>query len=116
MTKNKQVLIRLTNDDKELAKHVSSEILGKENISKLFVKMLHSTAKNQPILTDVQLATFRLAVCQLSGIARNLNQVTRRLNSEEVVSLDNLGSHYLESLKDYIYKLNNEFKKIINNK
>jgi len=115
MAKKNRLEIRISNTDKELARQLSQEILGDINLSKLFIKMLHATSTTKPIILDEQLVDFRLAVRQLSGIARNLNQVTRRLNSDDNVSLEPLGNNYLATLTQYVCQLNDQFKLIINN-
>lgn len=113
MTKDKRVEIRLSSDDKKLAQSLSFMILGKNNTSKLFIKLLRSAENKTPIILDDQLVDFRKAVGQLSGIARNLNQITRRVNSEDVITKDMLSISYLTSLKDYVTGVNNELKKLI---
>lgn len=113
MSKDKYLLIRLTESDKQLARQTSLNVLGKENISRLFLKMLNNTANNSPILSNEQLVDFRLAVSQLSGIARNLNQITRRINSVDIITQDTLSIKYLESVRNYIDEVNNQIKKIV---
>lgn len=115
MTKNNRLEIRISTADKALARQLSQEILGDINLSKLFIKMLHTIHTTKPIIIDEQLIDFRLAVRQLSGIARNLNQVTRRLNSDDNISLEPLGNNYLTTLTQYVCQLNDEFKLLINN-
>lgn len=113
MTKDKLFLIRVTEHEKKLAKATSVKILGKENVSKLFIRLVTSASTKLPVIQDDQLVDFRKAVGQLSGIARNLNQIARRVNSEDIITKDTLSISYLMTLKDYVTNVNNEFKKII---
>lgn len=113
MAKDKLFLIRVTEHEKTLAKATSIKILGKENVSKLFIRLVNSASTNLPVIQDDQLIDFRKAVGQLSGIARNLNQIARRVNSEDIITKDTLSISYLMTLKDYVANVNNEFKKII---
>ena len=115
MIKNSRLEIRISTKDKELAKALSKNFFGDINLSKLFVKLLHATNEKRPIILDEQLIDFRLALRQLSGIARNLNQVTRRLNSDDNFTPNQLGTNYLASLKQYISSLSEEFKRVLDN-
>lgn len=113
MTKDKFLIIRVTEADRQLAKETSFKLFGKRNVSRLFTKMLNKTANNSPIISDESLTDFRMAVSQLSGMARNLNQITRRINSDDAMTGDYLSMKYLNTISIYIQDVNNQIKKII---
>lgn len=113
MVKCSRVEIRISEHDKRLASEISFNMFGQQNISKLFIKLLHSASYKKPIILEEQLVDFRLAVRQLSGIARNLNQVIRKLHTDDNLPQDFLNDRYLNSLKEYVVSVNNELKTLI---
>ncbi len=67
-----------------------------------------------PDLIDKELKEFREAVKQLTGIARNLNQITARINKDNALKTP-LTDEYLKRIKEQVIEVNNRLKSYVNN-
>lgn len=88
--------IRVTDDEKLFAEELSLKVFGKQNTSKLVVKLLREACGNA-YLADKELQEFKQAVRNLTGISRNLNQITRLIHMDKKAP-DTLTANYLKAL------------------
>lgn len=108
--KNRPVaLTRLT--QKEAKK--LDEIAKKYGLTrgKMFRKISREIINNEPDLFNEELQEFRKTVRQLSGIASNLNQLTRAVNSHQVKMIS--GEEQFEVLKKSVDDLREELNRYI---
>lgn len=94
--------IRVTEDEKAIAEALSEEIFGKQNTSKLIVKLIREAGGAGPYLASKELQEFKLAVRNLTGISRNLNQITRLMHMEKRAP-DSLTVNYLKSILSNVH-------------
>ena len=109
MQKTKSMRVRLTDEEWQHAELASQALFGNQNKSKLIRKLLRDYIGMGPDLTSLEMKEFREAVRQLTGISRNLNQITSRINSDEK-QLSNLSEHYLDNIKNYVNSVNDTLK------
>ena len=107
MPKTTPVRIRMTHDEVKAIEEVSVNLLGRINISKVVRKATRDFLNFGPDLLDLQMAEFRLAVRQLSGISNNLNQVAKAINSDQN-NLSRVRIEHLNSLRISVDTLNNK--------
>ena len=112
MQKTKSMRVRLTDEEWQQAESASESLFGNKNKSQLIRKLLRDYIGMGPDLTDVEIKEFREAVRQLTGIARNLNQITLRINSDEK-KLSNLSENYMNEVMSHVNIVNNTLKKYI---
>ena len=112
MNKTNSMRIRLTEGEWQEAETASLRLLGTSNKSRLMRKLLRDYVGMGPDLTQVQIQDFREAVRQLTGIARNLNQIATRINNDEK-QLAKVSKNYLDTLKEHVAEVNNTLKKYI---
>ena len=112
MQKTKSMRVRLTDEEWQQAESASESLFGNKNKSQLIRKLLRDYIGMGPDLTDVEIKEFREAVRQLTGIARNLNQITLRINSDEK-QLSNLSENYMNEVMSHVNIVNNTLKKYI---
>lgn len=112
MPKTTPVRIRMTHDEVKAIEEVSVNLLGRINISKVVRKATRDFLNFGPDLLDLQMAEFRLAVRQLSGISNNLNQVAKAINSDQN-NLSRVRIEHLNSLRISVDTLNNKLIRII---
>ncbi len=89
-------------------------MLGVNNKSRLIRKLLRDYIGLGPDLIDKELKEFREAVKQLTGIARNLNQITARINKDNALKTP-LTDEYLKRIKEQVIEVNNRLKSYVNN-
>ena len=109
MQKTKSMRVRLTDEEWQHAESASQSLFGNQNKSKLIRKLLRDYIGMGPDLTSLEMKEFREAVKQLTGISRNLNQITYRINSDEK-QLSNLSEHYLDNIKNHVNSVNDTLK------
>ena len=103
MTRYHHVAVRVTTEEKQQIKALSARLFGKANISKLLLKLLRESLGDGPYLTQDEMYAFCIAVRQITGIARNLNQITKKLNASANPAAFN--AHYLTQLQQYVQDL-----------
>ena len=104
MTKTSVIHIRLTPDEKAAIEICSTHLLGNKNTSTLLRKLIRQFLQC-PNLMAHELAEFSLAVRQLTGIARNLNQITRVMNTTKSFH-SNITPRYLQQINQQVDKVN----------
>ena len=104
--------VRLTDEEWLQAESASEMLFGNKNKSQLIRKLLRDYIGMGPDLTELEIKEFREAVRQLTGMARNLNQITSRINSDEK-QLSNLSENYMNDIMSYVNEVNNTLKKYI---
>lgn len=114
MLKTTPVRIRMTHDEVKALEEISIELLGRKNKSRLVRKVVRDFIGFGPDLLDLQMAEFRQAVRQLSGMANNFNQVVRAINSNPQ-NLSRVTEERLENISNSINNLNSKLLNIINN-
>ena len=112
MVKTKPLIIRITEEETFLVEEVSIRLFGRLNKSRLIRKLLRDYIGMGPDLIDEEMQAFREVVKQLTGIARNLNQITARINHNER-EIEHLSIDYLERLKLYVNNVNEQLKQYI---
>ena len=106
--------VRLTEEEWQQAEAASIVLFGNTNKSQLLRKLLRDYIGMGPNLTEHELKEFRGAVRQLTGIARNLNQITARINNDEK-NITHLSENYLERVKEKVNNVNEQLKGYISN-
>ncbi len=112
MEKTKSLHIRLTDDEWILSEDASIQLFGQPNRSRFIRKLVRDYIGMGPDLATIEIKEFREAVRQLTGIARNLNQITSRINSDEK-QLSSLSEHYLDDIKSHVDNVNDTLKNYI---
>ena len=112
MVKTKPLIIRITEEETFLVEEASIRLFGRLNKSRLIRKLLRDYIGMGPDLIDEEMQAFREVVKQLTGIARNLNQITARINHNEW-EIEHLSIDYLERLKLYVNNVNEQLKQYI---
>lgn len=112
MIKTKSLIIRITEDEAQLIEKASIQLFGRPNKSRLIRKLVRDYIGMGPDLTEQEITVLREAVRQLTGIARNLNQITSRINKNEN-QLEHLSVDYLERVNVQVAKVNARFKETI---
>ena len=80
--------------------------------SRLLRKVVREIITNEPDLLPEEMEAFKDAVRQLAGISRNLNQITRKVNSGACpTQLSNQG--YWDDLGDYVKAVRHSLDEII---
>ena len=98
-------LARLTQEETESLNNYTKKIGIKR--SKLFRKIVREVINNEPDLLPEEMKEFKESVKQLAGMARNLNQLTRAVNSGKLpVQLSD--ESYFIALKDEVISLRNQ--------
>lgn len=112
MTKSKSIRVRLTEAEWSQAETASLSLFGAINKSRLIRKLLRDYVGLGPDLSDKEINEFREAVRQLTGMARNLNQITARIQVDETQKKQ-LTENYLERLKLQVFEVNECLKNYI---
>lgn len=124
MIKTKSMRIRLTEEEWSGADSASIALFGRPNKSRLMRKLLRDYIGMGPDLTDEEIRAFREAIRQLTGMARNLNQITARMNSDNnqksplspdyIKRLSSLVREVNEQLKGYVSHTVNRYQEVVN--
>lgn len=91
---------RLTRDENN-GYEKASKAYGFKNRNSLLLKLIREEINKAPELNEDQTQELREANKHLLGIGRNLNQIARKLNTEEI-SNNPITPKYVKSLVDYI--------------
>ena len=114
MNKTKSMRVRLTELEWQQAEMASIALFGTNNKSRLLRKLMRDYIGMGPDLTEQEIKEFREAVRQLTGVARNLNQITARINNNSQ-ELKHVTMDYLKRIEQSVIELNNELKSYISN-
>lgn len=114
MNKTSTVRVRVTEEEKKLLEERSIAITGRNNKSKLLRKIIRELAYLTPDLLEEDIKEFRVAVKNLTGISRNLNQITAKINAG-IYKDDTLSSHKIDVLKDHVDEVNKTLKLYVKN-
>lgn len=106
--------VRLTELEWQQAEMASIALFGTNNKSRLLRKLMRDYIGMGPDLTEQEIKEFREAVRQLTGVARNLNQITARINNNSQ-ELKHVTMDYLKRIEQSVIELNNELKSYISN-
>lgn len=109
MEKTHSLRFRVTEEESKQLEEAAIRLLGRPNKSRFIRKLIRDYIGMGLDLTDEELKEFRKAVVQLTGISRNLNQITTRINSDEN-KLEHLSVDYLERIKNHVNEVNNQLK------
>ena len=112
MLKTKPLIVRVTEKESELVEKASIQLFGRPNKSRYLRKLVRDNIGMGIDLTEQELKIFREAVRQLTGIARNLNQITSRINSDSK-QLSQLSTNYLERINMHVLAVNDQLKHYI---
>lgn len=111
--KTSTIGVRVTESERALVERLSAELFGKPNLSKFIVKLIHNADGCLPIIKAEDLVAFKLANNQLTGIARNLNQITRKINAADDLKYLPTAK-FLEELSKQVNNLKIELAQVIN--
>lgn len=114
MNKTKSMRVRLTDAEWQNAENASIALFGNTNKSQLLRKLLRDYVGMGPDLSAQELQEFREAVKQLTGIARNLNQITARINSSDA-NINHLTDNTLKRVQEKVNGVNEQLKSYISN-
>lgn len=124
MIKTRPLVIRVTEDELAHLEEAGIRLFGRPNKSRLMRKLLRDYIGMGPDLTDEEMTAFREAIRQLTGMARNLNQITARMNSdnkqnsplspEYIKRLSSLVRQVNEQLKGYVSHTVNRYQEVVN--
>lgn len=101
---------RLTAKENNLFKKYCEK--NSTNRSRLNRKIIREIINKQPDLLPSEMVEFKNAVRQLAGISRNLNQITRKVNSGKCPSQLS-DQKYWESIGDYVKDVRQRLDDII---
>ncbi|CAM4381145.1 MAG: hypothetical protein LEGION0398_MBIBDBAK_01084 [Legionellaceae bacterium] len=103
--------LRLTEEEAKSFNNYASKV--GETRSRLLRKMVRELINNGvPDLLKNEESTIRFVIRQLSGISRNLNQITSSIHKNDS-NAKRINSEYLESIKDHVNSVKNEFVKYL---
>lgn len=109
MKKTKPLLVRVTDEEHTQLEEASLRLFGRPNKSRLLRKLLRAYLGMGLDLNDEELALYRETVRQLTGIARNLNQITVRMHQQ--TTPDNpLTTDYIARLTAQVLAVNDAVK------
>ena len=107
MSKKTQVLrVRLTEEEAHAFIKVAESL--RETRSRLLRKMIREAINQSPDLLSDERSVLLIAIRQLVGIARNLNQVTAAMHSGAVHRT--MDEQYLSSVISYVKEVKNAFE------
>lgn len=111
--KTESLRVRITEDEKTNLENLSISILGHKNVSKLLRKLIREFIYNSPELLENELEQFKISVKNLTGISRNLNQITAKINTKSNAKY--LTESKINDLKMRVNELNESLKKYVAN-
>ena len=112
MSKTTPIRVRMTEEEISALEGISEVLTGRVNISRVVRKATRDFLNFGPDLLDLQMTEFRLAVRQLTGVARNLNQLTKAVNADSK-NLSRISIETYACLSKSVDKLNDSLTKII---
>jgi len=107
--------VRVTQEERDAFNQLSVDLLGKRSASRLLRKLVREALHLGPDLINEERKDFQHALRQLTGIARNLNQITASINSGNHASIERLTVAYLSRLSDEVSTLKQAMIQFINN-
>lgn len=111
LNKTHTIHVRLTPEEKEQGENLSETLLGKPNLSRLIRKLLRE-AIGAPDLLPKEREEFSLAIRQLTGIARNLNQITAAIHSDKN-QIKRFSDFNIEALLGHVTAVRDSLKQVI---
>lgn len=112
MNKARPLIIRMTDAEVIGLEEFSTALFGRKNKSRIVRKLVREFLGYGPDLLESELNDFRLAVRQLTGMARNLNQITKAVNSDDK-NLSKVDEKYLDKVSSEVASLNDKLKSYI---
>lgn len=112
--KTQPLVIRITQKEKENLEEICIKLIGKPNKSRLIRKIIREYIYQKPDLLEHELEAFRNCVKNLTGISRNLNQITKKINSGHF-NPDILTKNKIDHLYQAVNEANLGVKKYIDN-
>lgn len=112
--KTTSIRVRLTENEKQHLETLSIKLQGRINISRLVRKFIRDAIGLGPDLLVQESKQFQIAVRQLTGIARNLNQITAAIHSDKTAE-KRLTMDYLKRLEQSTHTLKKELLRFIEN-
>ncbi len=112
--KTQPLVIRITQKEKETLEEVCIKLIGNPNKSRLVRKIIREYIYQKPDLLEHELEEFRNCIRNLTGISRNLNQITKKINSGEFKP-DILTKNKIDHLHKIVNETNQGVKKYIDN-
>lgn len=110
--KTKPLVIRITQKEKENLENACIKIEEKPNKSRLIRKIIREYIYEKPDLLSYEMEAFRRAVRNLTGLSRNLNQITKKINAGELKP-DQLTTNKINDLQNSVSALNDQVKHYI---
>lgn len=105
------VHVRLTLAEKEALAQLSLQWLGCQNLSRLMRRLIRDALKCPDVLKDEK-EQFIVVVRQLTGIARNFNQLMAAMHGGKV-NANLVNPQYLLQIKQIVESVNEQFKDYI---
>lgn len=109
MQKTRPLIVRMTQEEITRIEEYSEAILGRNNKSRVVRKLVRDGIGFGPDLIDSEMIEFRTAVRNLTGISRNLNQITKAINSSPD-NCNKIDNKKLDELKKYVEDISSELK------
>jgi len=103
--------VRLTQSEAQAFDKISEQAGLKR--SQYLRKIIREVINNEPDLTDIEFQEFKKAIITLSGISRNLNQLTRAVNSGKFPD-KLLNTNYYSELNDNVINLKESLTGYVN--
>jgi hypothetical protein len=112
LNKTHTIHVRLTPIEKEQGEILSETLLGKPNLSRLIRILLREAIGAGPDLLPKEREEFSLAIRQLTGIARNLNQITAAIHSDKN-QIKRFSESNIEGLLKHVTSVRDTLKQVI---
>lgn len=110
--KDKTIVVRVSDAERKALEEFSTTLFGSPNKSRLLRKIFREYLALGRDLIPQELELFRDTVRQLSGIARNLNQITQKLHALGVKEYP-LTQQLLQQIHGSIEKTNTDLRSYI---
>lgn len=102
----------MTDDEVDKLEQRSIDVIGRKNKSRIVRKIIREYLDLGPDLLESEMTDFRHAVRQLSGVARNLNQLTAYVHSD-ASNLTKVTPEYLDRVIKHVNSLSEELKRYV---
>ena len=109
MNKTSTLRVRVSDQELRQLEELSVAKFGYKNKGRLLRKIVRDYIGMGPDLLAHEMQVFRQASSQLTGIARNLNQITARIN-DNPVKVDLVTVKKLDELSNYVNEVNSAVK------
>lgn len=110
--KDKTIVVRVSDAERKALEDFSKVLFGSPNKSRLLRKIFREYLALGRDLIPQELELFRDTVRQLSGVARNLNQITQKLHALGVKEYP-LTQQLLQQIQTSIEKTNTDLRSYI---